>query len=569
MFGVSEGVMTIRGKLWSLAMFLSLAAGLTGTASAQDRPPAPEASAPPALIVTVVVDQFGSNLFNQHRGHFEGGLKTLIDEGLVHANGYHTHGLTETCAGFSTILTGRHPTHTGIQANYGFDQEKGETVYCLADERNGLAHGRSTDNGPVGPARLRATTLGDWLKDQSPDSRVFAVSGKDRGAINLAGHRPDGAYWYTLDFGFTTYVEPGQDAAGRLAPIAAFNARAAQRLRDDPPAWDFSRDQCRALTADWTVAGQTFHSTLPPAAFELDVSPLLDELTLEAAAELLETQQLGRRGVTDLLGVSLSGTDRIGHAFGSQGPEMCEQLYRLDAALGAFLKRLETVPGGVLVVLTADHGGADIVERLALRGEPRARRADPTIIPRLNAMLRQRFGFDHDAAAYAATGVSIRGPNKAALTGPTRDQAVAAAVAFLNDQPDVAIAVARDELVADPAPADTREPEALDLRSRLRLSVVADRSPEIMYGLTPFTVRGGGRIGSSVMNHGSIWDYDRRVPILFWTPGGTPQERPAPVRTVDIAPTLAHILKLETPETDGRCIDLGLFGAEPCGRSAP
>ncbi|WP_167765239.1 MULTISPECIES: alkaline phosphatase family protein [unclassified Brevundimonas] len=543
--------------------------GTTPAALSQPLSPGVEPHAAPALVVVVVVDQLGADLFNQYRPRFQAGLKTLSDEGLVYANGYHAHGLTETCPGFSTILSGRHPTETGIQANFGFDPETGRPFYCLEDRRNALAHGRNTDNGPVGPALLRATTLGDWLKEQSPASRVFAVSGKDRGAINLAGHRPDGAYWHTMDFGFTTYVEPGQDAAERLAPISAFNARTAERLRADPPAWDFTRDQCRALVGTLTVAGQAFHSTLPPAMFELDVSPLLDEITLEAATELLETQQLGRRGVTDLLGVSLSGTDRIGHAYGAQGPEMCEQMHRLDVALGDFLKRLEDVPGGVLLVLTADHGGSDIVERLAERGEPRARRADPTIIPRLNLMLRERFGFDHDAAAYSATGVSLRGPERTALTGATRDQAIAAAVAFLNDQPDVAIAVARDELIADPVPADTREPAALSLRERLRLSVVADRSPEIMYGLTPFTVRGGGRIGSSAMSHGSIWDYDRRVPILFWTPGDGGQERPAPIRTIDIAPTLANALGLETPEVDGRCIDLGLAVAGACGQGAP
>ena len=134
-------------------------------------------SAGPRLIVTVVVDQFSANLFNQYRGRYSGGLKRLAEEGLVSINGYQTHGLTETCPGHSTVLTGMHPVHTGIPANDWIDATSGEEVYCLAAPGNTLAHGRNSDNGPVGPDNIRVSSLGDWLKDQRPGSRVFAVSG--------------------------------------------------------------------------------------------------------------------------------------------------------------------------------------------------------------------------------------------------------------------------------------------------------------------------------------------------------------------------------------------------------
>ena len=179
----------------ALALSLSLLAtpipALAQAAPVLAAQPAPSA---PRLIVTIVVDQFSANLFNQYRSRFTGGLKTLADQGLVHANGFQTHGLTETCPGHSTVLTGMHPATTGIPANDWVDAETGQEVYCLAAPKNTLAHGRNTDNGPVGPDQLEVTTLADWLKDQSPQSRVFAVSGKDRGAINLNGHKGDGAY---------------------------------------------------------------------------------------------------------------------------------------------------------------------------------------------------------------------------------------------------------------------------------------------------------------------------------------------------------------------------------------
>src|SRR5690606_16975576 len=115
-------------------------------------------------------------------------------------------------------------------------------------------------------------------------------------AINLAGHKADGAFWLTDGFGFTTYVEPGQSAEARLAPVAALNARMIDRFSRTAPRWTYSNEGCRRREGQWTIAGQTFDSKVPPADFSLDSSPILDELTIEGAIELLETQQLGRRG---------------------------------------------------------------------------------------------------------------------------------------------------------------------------------------------------------------------------------------------------------------------------------
>ncbi|KAK0350721.1 hypothetical protein LTR94_027858, partial [Friedmanniomyces endolithicus] len=242
-------------------------------ASAQTGTPASPAStmtsqsalAAPKLIVTIVVDQFSANLFNQFRGRFTGGLRRMADQGLVSINGYQTHGLTETCPGHSTVLTGMHPAETGIPANDWIDPKTGQEVYCLAAPQNTLAHGRNdTDNGRVGPDQLRATTLGDWLKSVSPSSKVMAVSGKDRGAINLAGHEGQ-AFWFTDGFGLTTYVEPGESAQTKLAPVAEFNRAFNAWQAANPTRWDYQNAECRALEGDWVIRGQTFHSTLPPA----------------------------------------------------------------------------------------------------------------------------------------------------------------------------------------------------------------------------------------------------------------------------------------------------------------
>ena len=532
-------------------------------------PQSPAAVEPerPSLVLTIVVDQFSANLFNQYRDRFTGGLATLTREGLVHANGYQTHGLTETCPGHSTVLTGMHPTHTGIPANDWVDPATGKEVYCLAEPANHLAHGDdSTDNGPVGPRQLGVTTLADWLKTVSPQSRVFAVSGKDRGAINLNGHLGDGAYWFTETpgFGLTTYVEPGQSAEERLRPVAAFNETVRPRIARST--WDYNHDQCRALAADWPMLGGVFHSTLPREDQRYDNTPILDEVTVDAALYLLETQQLGRRGVTDMLGVSLSGTDRVGHGNGTQGPEMCEQMYRLDAALGRLLDAVKQVPGGAVVVLTADHGGSDFPERTAVRGFPDAHRITGAFYREMAEAMEARFGLGYVPIHSGSSGLIVGDDDEKALPDPLRGQIADAAVEFLNAHPEhVALAVRREEIFAMPLP-DSSDPDLLTVRERLRLSAVEGRSPDVFVAWQP-GVLSGGSLGGTISSHGTVWDYDRRVPILFWWPGAQGQERFLPIRTVDIAPTLANVIGVEAPEgLDGRCMDLGAPGAGACPR---
>lgn len=541
------------------------------TGEAMSAPVAPLRAGPqpgtPHLVVTLSIDQFGSILFNQYRARLSGGLNRLSEEGRVYQNGYQAHALTETCPGHSTILTGANPERTGIPANDWTGRTDGREVYCLAAPQNTLAHGRNTDNGPVGPDQMRVETLGDWLQASSPASRVFAVSGKDRGAITLAGHRGK-PFWYTDDFGFTTYVEPGQTAADRLAPVAALNARIAARLAANPVTWTYTNDACRALEGIWTVSEQTFRSALPPANLQLDTSPTLDELTLEAATDLLETQQLGQRGVVDMLGVSLSATDRVGHQFGQQGPEMCEQMHRMDAALGAFLDRLTQVPGGVLLVLTADHGGSDVPERMAEEGHPQAGRLDPALLPRINADLRAKYGLAADPLISGGSGLMIAGEGGVPLTDPAlRARIGADAVAALRAHPQIAGVWTLDEIMASPMPAADASPDELTLLERQRLSAVPGRSADVLVVYTQGLLRSRGRVGATIANHGSPWDYDRRVPIIFWSSAVTVgQERPLPIRTIDIAPTLANVLGVPTPDTvQGRCIDLGLYtGAGQC-----
>ena len=550
--------MTFRWTSAVAALALTAAAAPAVARSQPESEPAP-----PRLIVAVVIDQFGADLFNQYRPIFRGGLRALADEGVVYPNGFQTHGMTETCPGHSTVLTGVHPNRTGIAANDWIDRATGEEIYCLAAPANRLADGGEGENGPVGPDNLRASGLGDWLKAASPGSRVFAVSGKDRGAINLAGSHADGTFWWADGFGFTTYLRPGEDAADRLRPVAGLNANLQVRMAAAPALWEPMTGRCAALAGDWTIGDGVFHSTTPPQRLVVDTSPRLDELTVEAAITLLQEQRLGRGPAPDLLGVSLSGTDRIGHRYGSQGPEMCQQLLRLDAALGRLTAALHDIPGALLV-LTADHGGSDFAERLEARGYPQAGRMDPALMGRLNAAMRDRFGLGFDALRADGSNIYVMGGDEV-MPDPLRREISRLTATALRNEPGVVAAFTLEELLAAPSAARDVHPDLVGLRERIALSTSAVRSADVIFALRPGMTPFPGAVGGYIAGHGTPWDYDRRVPMIFWRPNGRGQERTLPVRTVDIAPTLANALGLRPPaDLDGRCL-----GLTPLARACP
>ena len=417
----------------------------------------------PKLVVVISIDQFSANLYAQHRPEFVGGLKTL-SQGIVYPNGYQSHAMTETCPGHSTLLTGKHPNKTGISANDWYDRAAGKQVYCLGDPSVTLAD--DPKGKPVSPANLVVTTYGDWLKAVSPRSRVFGVSGKDRGAITMSGHQADGQFWFQPGFGFTTWVPSGQTAEDRLKPVAAFNAKLAADLKAHPYVWDYAKasaGRCKALEADYETGGRSWRAALPlaPATSQADklrdlyASPFTDQATLDLATRLRETYGLGDGPQVDLLTISLSATDFIGHRFGTRGPEMCDQIARLDDRLGAFLKSLDKVKGGVLVVLAADHGGADFAERLHGEGYDMERVIGKPWLAKLNAQVRADLNLSWDplVADGGIDQIYVVGPDRKTPSITDRARITADALAIINREPVVAQAFdAQALLTMEPAP---------------------------------------------------------------------------------------------------------------------
>jgi len=384
----------------------------------------------------------------------------------------------------------------------------------------------------------------------------------------MGGHAIDAAYWF--DRGrFVTFA--GRAAGLSVGPVnlALDKAIAAGAAAFGPPAWCSAR-QGQVAAGRAGVVGQGRFVLSPGQADAFRASPRMDAATLDLAARLLDDLKLGHGPAPDLLSISLSATDYVGHAYGHQGMEMCIQLAELDRALGRFLVRLDAAGVDYQVVLTADHGGLDLPERLTQQALPAATRADPALTPAsLGRALAMELGLRLDGPLIYGDAPFGDWYLSHALDPTERARVLAAVLTRLRASPQVAAAFSAAELAALPMPAGN--PQDWTLAQRARAGFDPERSGDLMVLLArdvvPILSPGPGYVAT----HGSAWDYDRRVPLLFWRKGppGYRQpgfEQPSPVDTVDIAPTLAAILHLAVPpgSFDGRCLDTDGSAKDTC-----
>ena len=519
---------------------------------------APAAAQPPArprLIVAISIDQFSADLFAQYRQHFTGGLKRLSN-GMAFPSGYQSHAATETCPGHSTILTGARPARTGIIANDWFDpaaRPASPRIYCAEDES---VPGSTADHPTASPLHLRVQTLGDLMHRADPRSRVVAVAGKDRAAIMMGGHNPDQRWWWDNDSG--AFVgHRGATPPAALRTVNTHVAEALARARDAMALPDICEPRSRAIALprhDPVGAGRFARAAGARTAFR--ASPDLDAAIVDLALGLRDEMNLGEGPATDLLAIGLSATDYVGHTYGTQGAEMCIQLVALDHALSDLFQALDRHGVDFVVVLTADHGGLDLPERASAQAGGGARAfaalAPGAVGERIATLLHL------GTSPLSGTGPSGDMYIDPALPARTRARILAEGVAIYRSYPQQVQAVfTRAEIQATAMP--TGEPTAWSLIQRARASYDRQRSGDFYVVLRPRITPITDPTGNGyVATHGSPWDYDRRVPILFWRRGMAPFEQPLPVETVDIMPTLAALIGLPlAPGTiDGRCLDL-------------
>jgi predicted AlkP superfamily pyrophosphatase or phosphodiesterase len=552
--------MKIAATLFAGALAIVTPAALAQDAPAPVTPAAQAAKAAPKLIVVISVDQFSADLFAEYRNHFTGGFRRLMT-GAVFPSGYQSHAATETCPGHSTILTGMHPARTGIIANSWTDLKTARTdkvVYCAEDES---VPGSTSLAYTVSDKHLLVPTLGERMKVANPATQTVSVAGKDRAAVMMGGHRVDELWWWDGKK-FASY-------AGRATPqsVARVNAGVADRIAAgqqplDEPDYCIPHNRAVAIGGGKTVGTGRFERA-PGDTRNFRASPEFDGAVFSLAAALVQEKRLGKGAATDILSIGASATDYVGHSYGTEGNEMCLQLAALDETMADFFDKLDSLGIDYEVVLTADHGGHDLPERNRDHAAPDAARIDPAFTTKAVS--------DAVAAKLKLTGQVLFGDSGAGdvwidpkLTPAQRAAVLKEALSAYRANPQVAAAFSRAEIEA--APAATGPAETWSLIERAKASFHPLRSGDIVVALKPRITPIADPTKGYVATHGSFWDYDRRVPILFWRKGMTGFEQPLAVETVDIAPTLAATIgfKLGAPQVDGRCLDLDPGVADTC-----
>ena len=511
-----------------------------------------QTASPPKLLVVIAIDQFSANLFDEYRPQFTGGLERLAT-GTVFRNGYQSHALTETCPGHSTLLTGDHPARTGVINNNWIDQSiarADKTVYCAEDES---VPGTTSTNYQVSAKHLLVGTLGELMKRRWPKSRNVAVSGKDRAAVMMSGHLAD-QRWYWNGKTFVT------DLKGVPVPrvVPRFDAALAASLTQarpplEPPPYCQAKARATALTGGGTSVGTGQFARAAGDLVAFRASPEIDGDTLALAAGLVDEMQLGRRSDPDLLSISLSATDYVGHAYGTEGEEMCLQLLELDREIGDFLHLLDSRGINYAVVLSADHGGKDIPERERLAGVAGAMRVDPALSPgTMGKMLTSELHLEGPGLLGSGPFGDMYVDRR--LRPADQKRLLAAAVAAYRAHPQVEAVFTGDQIARTPLP--TRPPESWSLIERARESYYPGRSGDFIVILKKDVTPIADTSNHYVATHGSAWDYDRRVPILFWRPGRVGKTIEHSADTVDIMPTLASEigLAIQPGSIDGHCL---------------
>ncbi len=484
---------------------------------AGDEPPRPR------LVVVISVDQLRPDTWTRYRAEYTGGLKRLLERGRIYA-GDLDYASTQTGPGHATTMTGCRPNRTGIVQNGWVARNPLRAVYCVEDPAStvfGAPHkGR-------GPRLLRRRTLGDWMKAANPRAKVLSVSAKDRAAILMGGRYPDGAYWLEKSYGgFTTsaYYCPG----GVPAWLKAFNDDGwLDRL---PPTWTYP--QARGVRRDDDPREATKYQNRSPHPLKakrrsltcdrLYRTPYADEWTLRLAAQLVHRHDLGGDDVCDLLCISLSATDTVGHLYGPFSQEIHDTMRRLDRKLGAFFARLDRRGAPYVVALTADHGVLPIPDR--------------TVIDE-KALIRNAQSHLGAGDKFVVSGSQIWFTEKAGATDRKKLRE------FLLAQDGIARVITRADLLGRASDAVLRLAQA---------SYAPDRGGDLI--VIPKKGVLITRYGSTGTSHGSPWAYDRNIPLVFWGAGFKPGAA-GPANAVDLAPTLARHLGVPAPaDLDGKVL---------------
>jgi arylsulfatase A-like enzyme len=524
---------------------LLLAAGLFAASPvlAQNRPA-------PKLMVGIMVDQMRPDYLTRFRDQFGAdGFNRLLREGFQCRNTQYNYIPTVTGPGHSSVYTGTTPRYHGIIGNSWYDRRLRRDVYCTDDTTVQLV---GTARGMGVSARNQvSTTLGDELKmTYGGRSRVLSLSLKDRASALPAGHMANGAYW--LDVNTGDFISSTYYVHALPAWVQEFNAQkkadayrrqtwtplkpAAAYLNSLPDSNRYERIFKGKTAATFPYDFAKLAPLNAPAYESMYTSPFGDNLLTDLALAALKSTDLGRDDVPDLLAISYSSPDAVGHTFGPLSKEENDLYLRLDLDLARLLAALDQAvgKGNYTVFLTADHGASEVTRYLADHQLPVGSYSQAALNQAASAYLAEQLGPGQWLEAERNHMYYLNHPllaqRKIELT---RAQQVLAE--FLRDQPGIAQVNTTTQLL--------NGGYTTGLEARLQMGLYYPRFGDVRFELLPGWT---GDIGVGA-SHGTGYAYDSHVPLLWWGAGIAAGVSYAPHAITDIAPTAAMILNSKLP----------------------
>jgi len=547
---------SLQASIIVLCLLVSVpAAGLAQRhRTGSSRQTAASASRAPKLVVVIVVDQFRYDYLERFGDLFGNrGFRRLMNDGALFTNANYSYVPTFTACGHAAIFTGSVPAQNGIVGNLWFDRESGKVRVMVSDDSVKLVTGKGPEGatGIASPRSLIGTTIGDQMRlATNLRAKVVAVSFKDRSAVLPGGQRPNGAFWFSESIG--EFVSSDYYSMELPQWVREFN----KATRPDKyfgskweralPAAAYARAQATNLAIQTTAIGNSFPHMVtggeenPGAKFynAFQLTPFASEYLEEFGKAAIENEQLGADPFTDLFSISFSSPDLTGHFYGPDSQEIVDTYVRLDRVVADLLDFIDKRVGlsNTIVAVTGDHGVAPVPEYAKALGFDAERLLPNTVTDAANQALTARFG----------EGKWVQ--------------------AFVNDQLylDQKLIAARK---ADPAEAERRAGEAaLGTRGVVdfftRTQIVEGRmanTPIARRVVNGFNRKRSGDVwvitkpfsffveGGLPTTHGSPYNYDTHVPVIFFGAGVRAGRYNAECTPSDIAPTLAALLGVEQP----------------------
>jgi predicted AlkP superfamily pyrophosphatase or phosphodiesterase len=510
-------------KAWILIIVALATAGLLPSPAAPTHALAAPGEAP-RLVLLVAVDQMRYDYLPRFASAFTGGFRRLTRDGAVFTNARLDHYPSVTAVGHAAMLTGAPPSISGIIGNDWYDRALKRNVTSVEDPGTRLLG--AGDASGSSPHRLRVSTLGDELKMAHPGTRVVSLSHKDRSAILMGGRMADLALWWDTNTGaFVSSTWYGEEL-----PKWAANFNAGR------PADAWLGREWRAAGEGGAVLGRMPDAPGPAYYGSLYGSAFGNELLVSLAEAALEGERLGSRGTTDILAVSFSCNDAVGHDKGPHSAEVRDITARTDLALDRLLAAIDRRVGlsRTLVVVTADHGVAPVPEQMTAWKMPGGRLPRADLEKAVTDALEKAFGPGPWLEGRAGSAlylnqalVAERGLDPAAVERRAASGAEALAPVWRT--------YTRSQLLEGRVAPDPWS-------RRVLLSFHPQRSGDVEVLLEPYWMS-----ATSGTTHGSAFSYDTHIPLMVMGPGIRPGRHDRSVVLNDLAPTLATILDIETP----------------------